>query len=191
MMLSLATFTALPLLFAAALAQCNTDQNPYCRGNDDFEAICCTYPNVCYWADREGTPACCPAGSVCIDRDGFQVSPQPQYTTVAPAPAPEPTTIYTTISPKTQPTQTITQQPQPTQHTITTTRQQPTQTQQPTVVITTTRGEPGPVEGIGSTVAATASEIVNVFEGAAPTLRSAQCAVPVAGALALAAWHMI
>lgn len=187
MMLSLATAAVLPLLFAAVQGQCNTDQNPYCRGNDDFEAICCTYPNVCYWADREGTPACCPAGSVCINRDGFQVTPQAQYTTVepAPAPAPEPTTIYTTISPKT------TQQPQPTQQTITTTRQQPTQTQQPTVVITTTEGEPGPVEGIGSTVAATATEIVNVFEGAAPTARPARCAVPVAGALALAAWHMV
>lgn len=187
MMLLLATLAVLPLLFAAALGQCNTDQNPYCKGNDKFEAICCPSPNVCYWADREGTPACCPAGQVCIDRDGFQVTPQAQYTTVepAPVPAPEPTTIYTTISQKT------TQQQQPTQQTTTITRQQPTQTQQGTVVITTTEGSPGPVEGIGSTVAATATEIVNVFEGAAPTAGPAQCAIPIAGALALAAWNMV
>ncbi|ETN41948.1 uncharacterized protein HMPREF1541_03887, partial [Cyphellophora europaea CBS 101466] len=64
-MLSLANVAVIPLLILGAVAQCNTDQNPYCRGNDQFEAICCPYPNVCYWADRQGTPGCCAAGSVC------------------------------------------------------------------------------------------------------------------------------
>ena len=25
---------------------CNTDQNPYCAGNSEFEALCCPYPSV-------------------------------------------------------------------------------------------------------------------------------------------------
>jgi hypothetical protein len=169
--------------------QCDTGSNPYCRGNSEFvDNLCCNYPNVCYWADRQGTPACCPAGQWCLDGQGQQVTPQAQYTTVAPAPAPapEPTTIYTTVSPQNTPTRTITQQTQPTQQTITTT-QQPQQS----TVITTTEGIQGSVEGIGSTIIATASSVINVFEGAAPTARARHCAVPVAGALAVAAWHMI
>lgn len=187
--------SALSLLVATVAAQCRTNENPYCAGNDDFEAICCTYPNVCYWADRQGTPACCPAGQWCLNSDGQQVIPEAQHTVVAPAPAPapapepEPTTIYTSRPPQTTPTRTITQEPQPTQQTIITTYQQP---EQSTIIVTTEEGPgQGPVEGIGSTVIATASSIINVFEGAAPTARPSRCAVPVAGALAVAAWHMI
>lgn len=183
------TLSALALLLATVSAQCRTDENPYCAGNDDFEAICCTYPNVCYWADRQGTPACCPAGQVCIDRNGFQITPQSQYTTAVPAPAPapepepEPKTVYVTASSKYPPVQTITQH----------TQSQPTQQPRQSTVVVTSEAQTGPIEGIGSTVVATGSSVINVFEGAAPTVRPAQCAVPmpVAGALALAAWHLV
>lgn len=50
--------------------QCNTDQNPYCRGNKQFEQLCCTYPDICYWSDRSGTPACCQAGTDCSSDGG-------------------------------------------------------------------------------------------------------------------------
>ena len=153
-------------LIPLAVAQCLTDQNPYCAGNAEFEKLCCTYPDVCYWADRQGTPGCCPAGEFCRDQNGFTVTPQPIYTTIQPVPV-QPTTIYTTVNPP----QTKTTYVQPTQQTccqtITTVQQQPTQA--PTVVITTT--QPGIVEGIGSTIVAAGSSVVNVFQGAAPTLQ--------------------
>lgn len=182
----LAVASLLPTVFA----QCLTDQNPYCRGNSKFEQICCPYPNVCYWADRQGTPACCPAGQVCLDRDGITIQPQPQRTTVQPAPAPEPTTIYYTVTPTTQQhPQTHTTYVETVLPTVTTTLEpQPTQGQG-TVVITTT--EPGVVEGIGSTIVAAGSSVINVFEGAAPTARPERCALPVAGALAVAVWHIV
>jgi hypothetical protein len=188
LMLSLTWTVVLALMVADVVAQCRTNENPYCAGNDEFEAICCTYPNICYW-QRGGAPACCAAGQWCLDSDGYQVTPQAQYTTVvpAPAPAPQPTTIYTTVVPQPTPTRTITQQPQPTQQTITQT-QQPTQ--QSTIYVTTEDGQ-GPAESAGSAVVATASSVINVFEGAAATARPAHHAVPVAGAMALAAWHMV
>lgn len=71
----LTTLCAFALLLAPASAQCNTDQNPYCRGNNEFEQLCCPYPSVCYWADRQGTPACCAAGQVCLDGGGGYVTP--------------------------------------------------------------------------------------------------------------------
>ncbi|KEF54173.1 uncharacterized protein A1O9_09968 [Exophiala aquamarina CBS 119918] len=79
-------------LFSMSYAQspCGTDQNPYCAGNDLFEQICCSYPNVCYWANRDGQPACCPYGQVC---DG--IAPYTTRTITIP-----PSTI-TTIRPTT------------------------------------------------------------------------------------------
>merc|ERR1712000_480717 len=44
---------------------CGTDQNPYCAGNSVLEQLCCPYPNVCYWQNRNGDPGCCPAGQWC------------------------------------------------------------------------------------------------------------------------------
>lgn len=53
------------LIPLAASQACNTNSNPYCRGVAQFEALCCPYPNVCYWSNRNGQPACCPAGQNC------------------------------------------------------------------------------------------------------------------------------
>ncbi|RMZ85636.1 hypothetical protein DV737_g581, partial [Chaetothyriales sp. CBS 132003] len=78
---------ALVLCFCVTLVSsegCNTDQNPYCKGNKQFEQLCCPYPDVCYWADRAGTPACCPAGQSCQAVGGV-------ITAALPA-----TTVYTT-----------------------------------------------------------------------------------------------
>lgn len=46
-------------------ATCNTAQNPSCAGVAQFEALCCPAPSVCYWANRDGAAACCPAGQNC------------------------------------------------------------------------------------------------------------------------------
>jgi len=46
-------------------AQCNTDQNPSCAGNSQFETLCCSPGSVCYWSNRNGDPACCAAGTDC------------------------------------------------------------------------------------------------------------------------------
>lgn len=99
---------SLPLVFAAFLLNlatvsrasgpCETDQNPYCAGNAIFEQICCTYPDVCYWANRDGQPGCCPHGQVC---DGLA-----PYSTRSTWKAPitttiRPTTVTTVIEPST------------------------------------------------------------------------------------------
>ncbi len=63
---------------------CGTDQNPYCAGNSVLEQLCCPYPNVCYWQNRNGDPGCCPAGQWC---DGSY----PYY-----SPTHNPTTIWVT-----------------------------------------------------------------------------------------------
>jgi hypothetical protein len=69
-----------------------TSQNPYC--DPSFaNLICCPAPNVCYWADRQGTPACCASGQVCGVGGGVYITPQP-------------TIVYATDS--TQPTSTTT-----------------------------------------------------------------------------------
>ena len=97
----------LSLILTFVEAQCNTDQNPYCAGNDQFEQLCCPYPNVCYWQNRNGDPGCCPAGQACIDGGG---SDQPQ-------PQPQPQPVYSTVTTQPQQLSTITsyiQQPQPT-----------------------------------------------------------------------------
>lgn len=61
---------AVALLTTTAYTQCNTDQNPYCAGNSALEALCCTYPSVCYWSNRNGDAACCPAGTDCSGDGG-------------------------------------------------------------------------------------------------------------------------
>lgn len=95
----LVLFSLLPILFAPIIecqSDCGTNQNPYCAGNSQFEAICCPYPNVCYWEDRLGQPACCPAGQSCASAGGSGppiLSPQPTTITSMP-----PTTSQTTTS---------------------------------------------------------------------------------------------
>lgn len=71
------------LLTCLTCAQsCNTDQNPYCRGNSQFEQICCPPGNICYWSNRNGDPACCQAGSDCRGDGG----PGPVVITSTPNP---------------------------------------------------------------------------------------------------------
>ena len=43
----------------------NTAANPYCNGDARFANVNCPTPGVCYFKDRLGTPACCPAGQIC------------------------------------------------------------------------------------------------------------------------------
>ena len=58
--------TWLSLLISLVCTQtCNTANNPTCNGNSKFATLCCNYPDICYWADRSGTPGCCPAGQTC------------------------------------------------------------------------------------------------------------------------------
>jgi hypothetical protein len=77
---------------------CGTNQNPYCKGNSVLEQLCCPYPNVCYWENRNGDAACCPAGQVC---DGSY----PYYTPTTYIS----TTPYTTTTTTTPTTWTTTQ----------------------------------------------------------------------------------
>jgi len=51
-------------------AQCNTNQNPYCAGNAQFEQLCCNVGSVCYWSNRNGAAACCQAGTDCSYDNG-------------------------------------------------------------------------------------------------------------------------
>lgn len=72
------------ILFTTTIhAQCNTDQNPSCAGNSQFEQLCCAPGSVCYWSNRNGDPACCPAGTDCQGDGGpaFVASNQVQATT--------------------------------------------------------------------------------------------------------------
>lgn len=52
-----------PLLFQS---NCNTQDNPTCGKDKRFDALCCPYPNICYWANRQQEAACCPAGQTCL-----------------------------------------------------------------------------------------------------------------------------
>ncbi|KIV92438.1 hypothetical protein PV10_03737 [Exophiala mesophila] len=81
-----------------ASGPCETDQNPYCAGDAIFEQICCTYPDVCYWANRDGQPACCPHGQVCSGLAPYSTRTTwkaPITTTI------RPTTVTTVIEPST------------------------------------------------------------------------------------------
>jgi len=83
-----------------ASSPCGTDQNPSCAGNDIFEQICCPAPNICYWQDRDGSPACCPAGQVCDGSSPYfppTTTLYPSTITLTPAPAPTPT-LHTTVT---------------------------------------------------------------------------------------------
>lgn len=160
------------LLFThLARSQCNTDQNPYCRGNSQFEQLCCTYPNVCYWSDRSGTPACCPAGTDCSSdggpTGGFALNPV-QSTTVQTTVLVQ--TVYTTTQPQyttviyTSTSQYQTWQQQTT--TTTTTSQWQTWQQQ-----TTTTVVPAPVYTSWSTV--TTPNVI-VVTATSPAVQPAQ-----------------
>lgn len=71
---------------------CGTDQNPYCKGNSALEQLCCPFPNVCYWQNGNGQPACCPAGQNC-DGNYPYFTPTPTTTWVT-----TPTPIVVTTS---------------------------------------------------------------------------------------------
>ncbi|KIW99764.1 uncharacterized protein Z518_10692 [Rhinocladiella mackenziei CBS 650.93] len=94
----------LSLLVVTSVSQnsCGTDQNPYCAGNDVFEQLCCPYPNVCYWQNRDGAPGCCPAGQVC-DGDTPYYTPVStlQPTTITASPTPTPTSTPAPTSQRT------------------------------------------------------------------------------------------
>jgi hypothetical protein len=71
-----------------------TSQNPYC--DPSFaNLICCPSPNVCYWADRQGTPACCAQGQVCGVGGGVYITPQPE--TITATDGTEPTATATLV----------------------------------------------------------------------------------------------
>jgi hypothetical protein len=61
-------------LTSQVLAQCNTNQNPYCAGNSKFEQLCCPYPAVCYYSDRYGGVGCCQPGQKCYG-NGVTIAP--------------------------------------------------------------------------------------------------------------------
>lgn len=87
------------LLASFALsAQCNTNQNPYCAGNNQFEQLCCTYPNICYWSNRNGVPACCQAGSDCRGNGGPGPSSVVVFTAVQQTTAPTAYVVQTVYS---------------------------------------------------------------------------------------------
>ncbi len=83
---------------------CGTDQNPYCAGNSVLEQLCCPYPNVCYWQNRDGEPGCCPAGQVCDGSSPYYppTTPVPTTTvhpsTITITPTPTPTLAPTTVT---------------------------------------------------------------------------------------------
>ncbi|KIY01957.1 uncharacterized protein Z520_02095 [Fonsecaea multimorphosa CBS 102226] len=100
--------SVLELPFAVAQNSCGTDQNPYCAGDSTFEQLCCPYPDVCYWQNRNGDPGCCPAGQVCDGSSPYYTSTlqptptlqtttiHPSTITVTPTPAPPPPTTVVT-----------------------------------------------------------------------------------------------
>jgi hypothetical protein len=97
--LSISVLCAFLFIALATAQSCNTDQNPYCRGNDELEQLCCPYPNVCYW-QRGRIPSCCAAGQVCLGEGGY-ITPQPIVTPTPeeePEPEPEPSTITSYIT---------------------------------------------------------------------------------------------
>lgn len=104
-MLSFVLYLSFIALFAGfTTAQCNTNQNPHCAGEPQFEKLCCQYPAVCYWSNRNGVPACCAAGQDCRADGG------PGTTVVLPVTYVQVTTAYAT-SVITQPRQTVTYTP--------------------------------------------------------------------------------
>ena len=129
---------------------CNTDQNPYCRGNKKFEAICCPYPNVCYWADRQGTPACCPAGQSCAQAGGGVITAEAPESTTTIVPAPVETTEQETTQQETT--------------------QQETQKSYTTITTTVTTTEGGVFKSAtsedGSVVVGAATTVVQIFNEA-------------------------
>ncbi|EXJ55105.1 hypothetical protein A1O7_08030 [Cladophialophora yegresii CBS 114405] len=106
-MMLLVLLTVLSGLVIQSLSQnsCGTDQNPYCAGNSIFEQLCCPYPNVCYWQNRDGTPGCCPAGQVCDGSSPYSPStPKPSLTSTIRATTIQPSTITITSTPTPAPT---------------------------------------------------------------------------------------
>lgn len=99
------SFIAVALFATSVPAQCDTNQNPYCAGQPQFEQLCCQYPAVCYWSNRNGDPACCAAGQDCRADGGPGTSIIPVPVTYV-----QPTTAYVT-SVYTQPQQTVTYTP--------------------------------------------------------------------------------
>ena len=133
------TLILVSFLTSQVLAQCNTDQNPYCAGNSKFEQLCCSYPAVCYYSDRYGGVACCQPGQKCYG-NGVTITP-----TLIPVSTLATMQTIQTAQP-TQPTQTIqtTQAVQTTQNggysTITVTGGIPATTVATAIGYTTTAG---------------------------------------------------
>jgi hypothetical protein len=106
---AIALITVLSLVPSYVLSQAcaATSQNPRCDPSFS-NLICCPYPNVCYWADRQKTPGCCPQGQVCGVGGGGVVTPAPEPETTITAPAPEPETTITAPAPEPETTITAT-----------------------------------------------------------------------------------
>lgn len=98
----LATLLVLLFLYfvTSTEAQCNTNQNPYCAGVAQFEALCCPVGSICYWSNRNGDPACCAGGTDCSSdggpQGGFVLSSVTQVTQVQ-----QTSTVYATQVPNT------------------------------------------------------------------------------------------
>ena len=134
-------------LSSPAFSQCNTSDNPTCGKDKRFDALCCPYPNICYWADRQQNAACCPAGQTCLTggQGGEPVSTITPVikTTLSTIAQPESTTTYVQ-SPVTRTTAVIPVNPPTTtistiQQSITTTTS-PVPTTTPTTTVVTGGG---------------------------------------------------
>jgi len=102
--------TALVCLFPILVqgqVGCGTDSNPYCAGVNAFSGLCCAYPNVCYYAGRNGAVGCCLAGQVCLNNDAQSVAPAGGVTTIYTTPEHQ-SNQYTTITSTVQGTSTTT-----------------------------------------------------------------------------------
>lgn len=161
-------FLLINLLTCSTYAQsCNTNQNPYCRGNAQFEQICCPPGNICYWSNRNGDPACCQAGTDCRGDGG----PGPVVITSTPNPTTlvvvTTTSHYTTSCITTTPSTYIVTTTSPTSWnawvsstTVYTTPYITTQSPVPTlVVITSTQGLQTTGQPNGVVVTATVTQV--------------------------------
>ncbi|KAL9106535.1 MAG: hypothetical protein Q9227_008450 [Pyrenula ochraceoflavens] len=167
--------------------QCNTADNPTCGHEKAFDALCCPYPNICYWANRQKQAACCPAGQTCLTggeggepastitpvvRTTLSTIAQPESTTstytytephstTAVVPVGPPATTISTIQQPITTTQ-YTQSASTTTYAVTTTGENPT-----TTIVTGASGQTAPgggsyVTGDGTLVSAKAAPHASV-----------------------------
>jgi hypothetical protein len=172
---AIALITVLSLVPSYVLSQAcaATSQNPRCDPSFS-NLICCPYPNICYWADRQKTPGCCPQGQVCGVGGGGVVTPSPEPETTITTPAPEPETTIT--APATEPETTITAPAPEPETTITATAPAP----EPETTITATAPAPEPETTITAPAPAPEATITTAdqptctttWEGAVETVTS-------------------